>query len=128
MAVFFFVAVTGGAVYYFIHFNQSTWYAVSACLGMGMAAWLAYRVYLQYRMHKERIPAITISSLAIEITDGKKTTTVLWTEVSGWKIEKDEGSDYLFIDSPAGRKRTSINYLDKTPWEIEQLILAVKPR
>ena len=91
-----------------------------------LTASLLYAIYIPTRKFIKNEPILILAKDSIEIIDKKKTTSIHWLQIRDWKIENDEGTRYLIIDTAEIKKKINISWLDKTPEEIEILITKFK--
>jgi hypothetical protein len=92
-----------------------------------LTIYLGYTNYVAITRNRKRIPTLIISDFALEVSEYLKTTTYTWKDIIDWKIETKDGTDYLTISTIEPRKRMiNISFLEKTPFEIEQLITEIK--
>jgi hypothetical protein len=82
----------------------------------------AYMIYADIKRRKHNRPTLIISEFSIEVFSDFKTTTYLWQDIKNWKIELDEGSHILVIETYNIKRPITISCLDKTPAEIEDIL------
>ena len=79
-------------------------------------------IYAEIKRRKDKRPTLIISEFSIEIFSDFKTSLHLWQDIKSWKIELDEGSHYLVLETYSIIKRITVSCLDKTPEEIEEIL------
>ena len=82
----------------------------------------SYKIYAEIKRRKDNRPTLIISEFSIEIFGDFKTSSHLWQDIKTWKIELEEGSHYLVLETYNIKKRISVSCLDKTPDEIEDIL------
>jgi hypothetical protein len=94
---------------------------------VGLILYLGYETYLIVEKKRKQIPTIIISDFALEVTETLKTNTYLWKDILDWKIQKEDNTDYLILLTiEKAKSKIDLSFLDKTPFEIEQLIKEIK--
>lgn len=71
---------------------------------------------------------LSFDFISITITDRHQPVTIDWADVTDWKIEKDNNNYLLIINTPNLKKKVDLQWLEKTPPEIEALIQQVTSR
>ncbi|WP_028786011.1 hypothetical protein [Terrimonas ferruginea] len=71
---------------------------------------------------------LSFDFISITITDRHQSVTIDWADVTDWKIEKDNNNYLLIIKTPNLKKKVDLQWLEKTPPEIEALIQQVTSR
>lgn len=87
---------------------------------------LAYTIIVSARKIFRNEPVLTLSEFDILINDKREPVSILWQQVIDWKIEKDENTHYLVIETPEKRRKINISWLERKPAEIEALITEYK--
>jgi len=113
---------------YFLFFSGSPGITItSKYIFVALSIYLVYTNYIAITRFRRRAPTLIISDFTLEVCEYLKTTTYLWKDILEWKIEIYEGTNYLTITIIEDRKRQiNISFLDKTPFEIEQIIKEIK--
>ena len=113
---------------YFVFFSGSSQVTSSIKYTFfAFTIFLSYTNYVSFTRNRKQIPTLVISEFAIEFCEYLKSTTYLWKDILEWKIEKDEGTNYLTLTTIEKIKRkVNISFLEKSPAEIEELIKEIK--
>ena len=107
--------------------NKSETDIIKYCFYAGLIIFYVYQTYVILKKKQELNPSLIISDFALEVTEKLKTNTYLWKDVLDWKIEIEDNTDYLILTTIEKNKpKINISFLDKTPFEIEQLIREIK--
>lgn len=90
---------------------------------------LAYVIYIAAKKLFKNEPVLIIDRNIITIHEKGKPASYLWQQVTSWKIEKEKDgpTEYLIIKTADSTKKVNISWLDRSPFEIEQLIHQYKP-
>lgn len=67
-------------------------------------------------------PILTLNKSEIILHERRKSESFLWLQVIDWKIEEDENTHYLIIETQDTKRQVNISMLDKSPEEIEKLL------
>lgn len=87
-----------------------------------MGCSLAYVLFVQIKKLIDNKPILIFSNESLEIADGKIMRSFSWEQIFDWKIENDNGTHYLIIDTDAKKKRFNISWLERSAAEIEKLL------
>jgi hypothetical protein len=79
-----------------------------------LTASLLYAIYIPTRKLLKNESVLTFSKSEIEINEKGKPVSFLWIQVINWKIEKDENTYYLVIETTDVKKKINISWLDKS--------------
>lgn len=93
-----------------------------------LTASLIYAIYIPAKKFFKNEPVLTFNKSEIEINEKGKPVSFLWLQVIDWKIEKEDGTHYLTIETADIKKKINISWLDKRPNEIEELLQTYKTR
>lgn len=91
-----------------------------------LLASLAYAIYIPAKKFFKHEPVLTVSKSEIEMNEKGKPTALLWLQVIDWKIEKDDSTYYLIVETADKKHTINISWLEKTPSEIEALLQTYK--
>ncbi|PXY44293.1 hypothetical protein [Flavobacterium hydrophilum] len=94
-------------------------------------AYILINLYLIYVLYKNSFqliknkPIIILTNESIEISEGKNLTTYNWTEINSFRIENDKNDtkgNYLILETSSLTKTINLNWLEKSPKQIIELI------
>ncbi|MFT3678828.1 MAG: hypothetical protein QM791_01060 [Ferruginibacter sp.] len=121
MLVFMILSLLGMNYYIFFH-GMPGGYNTSKILYVLLNVPLLYSIYLSTRKFFKNEPVLIFSKSGIEINEKGKPVSLLWIQVTDWKIENDDGTHYLTINTTDAKKKINISWLDKRATEIEELM------
>jgi hypothetical protein len=81
-----------------------------------------YQVYAAIKKHKQNKPKLIVSEFSIEIFGDFKSSLYLWQDIKNWKIEFEDGSHYLVLETYTIKETVPIWGMEKTPDEIEVVL------
>lgn len=81
-----------------------------------------YQVYTALKNYKANRPVLIISDFSIELFGDYKSNLFLWQDINRWKIDYEDGGRKLFIETHNIKTSVSLEYLDKTPEEIQSIL------
>jgi hypothetical protein len=91
-----------------------------------------YLIYMLYtnslRLIKNK-PVLILTEESIEINEGKETTRYQWVEINSFRGDRDEHDSkghYLILETTSSTKRVNLNWLEKTPDQVIELISQYK--
>ena len=76
--------------------------------------------YFSQKVRSE-VPMLVFESHALTI-NRRKTKTILWGEITEWKIKSDKGGDSLVIRTASGRTEVKLSLLNAKTKAIESLM------
>ena len=93
-----------------------------------LTASLIYTLYIPTRKFIKNEPVLKFSHTGLEVNERGRPVSLLWSQVTGWRMEKEEdgGTHYLIIDTTEKSRKVNLSWLDKRPVEIEALMQAYK--
>ncbi len=94
------------------------WKLVYVLLMAGLAA----TVYRHARKIYSNEPVLIFSTTEFTINEPGVKVSLLWPQILFWKIEKEDNTSYLYVDTADEKRKVNISWLDKTPEEIESLM------
>jgi len=88
---------------------------------------MLYAIYIPTKKFIKNEPVLTFTSSEIQINEKGKSVSILWPQLIDWKIEKDNesGTHYLLVETADKTRRINIAWLDKSPFEIEELLTSI---
>lgn len=86
-----------------------------------LAVALLFTLYTVFRGVLKNKPVLVFTEKALKINFGKP-VSFLWIQIINWKIEKDDNTSYLLIETINTKKKVNISWLEKKPAEIEALM------
>lgn len=119
------VLVGGGwiGLTYFIYFSGSLNATTELNIfHIGITAILIYLSYIAAKRLKLNQPLLVLTRSGITINEKGRPESFLWAQITEWKIENDEGGEYLTIKTADKKKKIGISWLEKRSGEIRELI------
>ena len=89
-----------------------------------LTASLIYAIYIPVKKFIKDEPVLKLSDTEIELSEKGKPVSLLWPQVTDWKVEKEDdgGTHYLIVHTAERKHKINISWLDKRPSEIEKLL------
>jgi hypothetical protein len=86
-----------------------------------------YTIYHPIRKLIKNEPVLVFSDESIVINDNTNPATWQWSQIRGWKVEKNDSGYSLVMDTIDKQKIVNISWLDKTPAQIEAILTQFHP-
>jgi hypothetical protein len=127
MIAFLIIAIIGITYYEFfsgeIEINN-----ITRILHLFVTISLLYTIYIVIKKFLKNEPVLIFSPIEFEINEKGKPVSFLWLEILDWKIIKEEegNTHYLILETIGEKKKINISWLDKSPSEIEGILMMYK--
>lgn len=121
LAIFF--ATVIGMVYYAFFSGEWDKRPFIKLVYAFISASILIGIYINVRKFIKNEPVLIIGKSEITIKERTKPVTYLWSQVLEWRIEEDDSSRDLIIETAEEKKKININWLEKDYEEIEELII-----
>ena len=89
---------------------------------IGITAILIYLFYIATKRLKHNEPLLVLTRSGLTINEKGNPETFLWSQITEWEIENDDGGEYLTIKTAATKKKIGISWLEKSSGEIKELM------
>ena len=83
---------------------------------------MAYSIYIGIKRLRSDNPVLIFTKSDLTINENGNPESFLWLQIIEWKIENDDGTKYLKIQTADTTKKVSISWLEKKPREIKELM------
>jgi hypothetical protein len=83
---------------------------------------MAYAIYKGAKRLRSNDPVLIFTKSDLTINEKGNPESFLWLQIIEWKIENDDGTEYLNIQTADTTKKISISWLEKKPREIKELM------
>jgi hypothetical protein len=91
-----------------------------------LTATFVYQMYHAIKKLQSNEPILRFTKDFIEINDKNKPVTYSWFQIKNWKIETDDSTPYLILETNEGTKKVGLVLLEKNPTQIEALMKEYK--
>lgn len=94
------------------------WKALSVLLSVSLIA----TIYKMYQQIKTNTPSIIMTGAAFIHYEKGKVHSYPWNNITSWHISKEDNTTYLVLEANGNKEKIPINWLDKTPEQIDELM------
>lgn len=106
------------AMMYYVFFSGKVKYTdLLLVLSVILAIMMIWGLYPLVKMIRSGLPALVFAGDSLT-HHGRKPFTLLWSQLTGWSTENDEGTIFITMQTTEGGKRLNISNLEKKPSEI----------
>lgn len=109
-------------IWIIVSFEQEpVWIIVEAIA----ALYLFYIINKMITRLRTNAPALVLSENSLEMNGMRKKEGVFvlkWSEIQSFSVAAGENAYYLIVSTESGKKKMQLNWLDKNPKEIEELL------
>jgi hypothetical protein len=126
MLVFITLLLGGGIFYSF--YTQALDRSIAVPISIAVFIVFGRSLLPTFRRLLNNSIILSLDFISITINDRHKPVTIDWADVTEWKIEKDNNNYLLIVNTPNLKKKVDLQWLEKTPPEIETLIKEVTSR
>lgn len=122
-----FTGVLGTGVYVFLSkaYTQNNFAKI---LQFVLTVYFIYTITKTIKKLRRNEPAIVLSPEGIVLNDGNTVHTMKWRDVQDVSFSTDDSTTYLSVKSFYDERKVSINWLDKSRSQIENLIEGYQSR
>lgn len=118
-----FFAVT--IIAFSVYFLSSKKFVANTTLKLLSIAMIVIFVYSFYRFFKKintDEPVMVLTGRAIELSSKNGPVIIPWDDIESFDIETDDGNQSLVLITKTGKEKVRLNWLTKSPKQIEELI------
>jgi hypothetical protein len=88
----------------------------------GLTVMLIYLFYIAVKRLKFNEPLLVLTKSGITINEKGNPESFLWSQITEWEIENDDGGEYLTIKTAKTKKKLGISWLEKRSGELKELM------
>lgn len=111
-----------GFIYYYFNASIDTSDTIMKFAYAILPIMTIYSLYDNYKKLINNESIIKLSDSFIELNQNNSSITLTWKQIIQWKIEDDESTYYLILETHNTQERICISGLDKSREEIESLV------
>jgi DMSO/TMAO reductase YedYZ heme-binding membrane subunit len=104
--------------------NSNRALSLLGLFSLASSVYLAYVIFLLIMRAVTKEPIIALDNNTITIKKGLKTIACPWASIHSLEFYKNESSTYLKFRTEGKTQKIGINWLDRSPEEIVEIILA----